>query len=352
MRHFIILAVIFCFTKGMGQTVNSDSVKNEGYKLAVEKVSEEGRTADDKLTFAGFIAGLVSFGGNNGPTLTFQPTIYGLEKLFSKSVSIDTNFAKKPFERNFQFNLGITPNAKNYLSTPADGQLGFTYAIINNKAITLEDYENLVSYPSFEIHKQIVEYLTITAYDSVQYRQIIQSCINSGFYDALPKFLKDSLSKKFGNSYVENGIKVPSKLVDSLAKSLSKRPLLTFDFNSIYAFPKDGWSSLSTKIHSTIYFLKQLDADPSWSTDISFSKAKDSTEKINNLDRIILNINSGLVFGTYALGPVSFEIKLSVQDNRIISHSYAGENKDSFKISISPVPSISFSEFNLYKSTW
>ena len=101
-------------------------------------------------------------------------------------------------------NVGFTPNAKNLFTNPANFQMGFTFAIINNKEIPLEDYQSIMD--SYQIYAGMQSYLTEQIYsignDTI--KTMVMKMVNHQDYSSLPKFLRDSLEKKFGASYLKN----------------------------------------------------------------------------------------------------------------------------------------------------
>lgn len=322
-----------------------DSVSKDIQVKVITNLFDSGQNGDDRLNFPGLVSGLVEFSGNNGATGTFQSTIYGLKRLFSNRPLIDGEYANEVFARNFQINLGLTPNQKNIVSTPKDGRVGFTYAFINNKSVTQEQFHESLKNSQFILFQEIMQF--VTSYlaelansndiNKLKELKLIQCQINNKEYTCFPPDLLAAVKERYHITLDEKFFAIPNKITDSLTKALEKQPLLTLEVSAIYSFTNGALDSNSLKIHYSTYILRQLDVDPSWSSDISITSQPDTSKKTINQDRHIMNLSTGLVFGTWSIGPVNIDLKFSLEGSRILQGTYANEHLSSLKVSLSPI---------------
>ncbi len=281
MRRAILWASLFlAYTPIFAQT-SSQFDKNKLYQQAGERIFVD-QSLDNSLAFSGYFSAVASFVGSQNNTITLQPTLYALNNIFhGRSTMIDTTYAKEIFARNFQFNLGFTPNAKDLFSKPPDYQAGFTFALLNNKDIPLE-YFDISSGPwkrFSEMWDTLNQYLygLHTKLTKEDYHRIL-AIADSGYYELLPDTIYIYLKKNFGDVL---GQDFQKKMVDSLSKALSRQSLLTLGGNTTYGLTNYWWDDFTFKATYSKYILPKKVAwiDPSVDLTASYS-AEDDTSKI------------------------------------------------------------------------
>jgi len=288
----------------------------------------------DAETFGGYLSAVGQFVGKGGNTVTFQPRIFDLDKIFChKNIEVDTDYARTAWERNLQINAGVTPNSKNLFSNPTNVQMGFTFALINNKEIPLEDYKSVVD--SYQIYTGMQSYLTeqIYAIGNDTIKMIMRKVINHQDYSSLPKFLQDSVQKKFGHS-ISKMMEIPENLMDSLSHILPRRPQLIADINAIHGLGNRGEAGLDLKVSfsSYIFIQKKADVDPQVNLSASYSLADDITQSDVNISRSTLDVTAGINTIFFS----RFDLKPGISYTNILSGLYAHERM------ISYFPTVSF----------
>ena len=287
----------------------------------------------DAVTFGGYLSAAGQFVGKDGNTVTFQPRIYDLDKIFGhKNIDVDTSYAKTAWERNLQINAGLTPNSKNLFSNPKNFQMGFTFAIMNNKEIPLRDYQSVMD--SYKIFAAMQSYLTeqIHSIGNDTMKTMVMNMINHEDYSSLPKFLQDSLEKKFGHP-IFTMMEIPEILMDSLSHVLPRRPQLIADVNAIHGLGNRGESGLDFKISFSSYFSSQKKAamDPQIHLSASFSLADDITFSNINMSRRSLDVSAGINVIFFS----RFDLKPGISCTNILSGLYAHERTISYSPTVS-----------------
>ncbi len=283
--EFLISAPVFTFCQSQdGKQGMSD--------LSKEIVKNQSNS--DAETFGGYLSAVWHFVGKSGNTITLQPRIFDLDKMFSnRNIDVDTIYARKAWERNIQINIGFTPNSKNLFNAPVNFQMGFSFAVINNKEIPLKDYDSTIA--PYARYTGMQRYLTEqaqTAGDSIT-RARIKNFIN-GTNSDLPEFLRDSVKKIFGQP-IGKMTAIPKELLDNLTQTLPRRPLLVVDVNGIHGLGNRGEAEVDFETSFSSYIFRQKkNVDPQLNLSASYSLA-DNTELNNiNLNRHILDISAGI----------------------------------------------------------
>jgi hypothetical protein len=301
---------------------------------ALSKEIVRNQSNNDAVTFGGYLSAAGQFVGKDGNTVTFQPRIYDLDKIFGRNnIEVDTNYARTAWERNLQINAGVTPNAKNLFGSPANVQLGFTLAIVNNKEIPFEDYQSVMD--SYQGYAGMQSYLTqqIHSIGNDTIKTMVMKMINRQDYSSLPKFLQDSVERKFGHP-ISTMMDIPENLVDSLSHILPRRPQLIADVNAIHGLGNRGEAGVDIKISYSSYFCAQEKAavDPQINLSVSFSLADDITFSNVNISRRSLYAAAGF----NAIFFSRFDLKPGISCTNILSGLYAHER------TISCSPTVSF----------
>ena len=295
---------------------------------ALAKEIVRNQSTSDAVTFGGYLSAVGQFVGKDGNTVTFQPRIFDLDKIFChKNIEIDTNYARTAWERNLQFNAGVTPNSKNLFSNPANFQIGFTFAIMNNKEIPLEDFKSVMD--SYQIYTEMQSYLTGQIYmlGNDTMKTMVMKIVNHQDYASLPKFLQDSVAKKFGHPILKM-MEIPEILLDSLSHILPRRPQLITDVNAIHGLGNRGEAGLEFKVSFSSYIFTQKKAsiDPQVNLSASYSLADDITQSNINISRRSLDITAGINIIFFS----RFDLKPGVSYTNILSGLYAHEHTISY----------------------
>jgi hypothetical protein len=294
-------------------------------RLNLSKELVRRQSNSDAETFGGYLSAVGQFVGKDGNTITFQPRMYDLDKLFcNKNIDVDTYYERIAWERNLQINVGFTPNAINLFTNPANFQIGFTFAVINNKEIPVEDYRSVMN--SYQVYTELQRYLTeqiqTLANDTI--KTMIMKIINHQDYSYLPKFLRDSVEKKF-DLPISKMMEIPKNLVDSLSHILPRRPQLIFDVNALHGLGNRGEAGLNwkTSFSSYIFVQKKGSVDPQVNLSASYSLADNITRTVVNLGRSIFDVSAGINIIFFS----RFELKPGVSYMNIFSGLYAHEHQ-------------------------
>jgi hypothetical protein len=324
----IIGSLIFASTVASSQ----DLIKTQpAATLAKEIVRNQSNS--DAVTFGGYLSAAGQFVGKDGNTVTFQPRIYDLDKIFGrKNIEVDTNYARTAWERNLQINAGITPNAKNLFGNPENFQMGFTFAIINNKEIPLEDFQSVMD--SYQMYAAMQTYLTeqIHSIGNDTIKTMVMKMVNHQDYSCLPKFLQDSVEKKFGHP-ISTMMDIPKNLMDSLSHILPRRPQFIADVNAIHGLGNRGEAGLDFKISFSSYLFAQKKAgvDPQLNLSVSYSFADDMARSNVNINRRSLDIAAGINIIFFS----RFDLKPGISCTNIFSGRYADERVISYSPTVS-----------------
>jgi hypothetical protein len=314
----VLVATAPCFSQNSGDTgVN-----------ALSKMLAKKQSLSDAQTFAGFCAALGKFTGKEGNTFTFQPRYYDLDKLiFRRNIDVDSAYRRTAWERNLQISVGLTPNPDRVLGTPKNCQLGFGYAIFNNKEIPLPCFGSLMqpSQTYFKFQSYLTAYISSVKNDTI--RTMLRKIMNERCYSCLPEFLRDSVENKFGMAF-EKMMERPRNLVDSLGRFLLRRPQLVAGITGINGFGNRGEAEvdLKTSFSSYLFIRKKPPIDPQINLSASLFFQDDSTRSHLNLNRKTLNLSPGVNIIFYS----KVEFMPGVSYNQILSGIYADECRSTF----------------------
>lgn len=323
-RAILCASLILAYTPIFAQN-SSQFDKNKLFQQAGERIFVD-QSLDNSLAFSGYFSAVANFVGSQNNTITLQPTLYALNNIIhGRSTTIDTTYAKEVFARNFQINLGITPNAKDFFSKPTDYQAGFTFALLNNKDIPLE-YFDISSGPwkrFSEMWDTLNQYLygLHARLTKADYHRII-AIADSGYYELLPDTIYNYLRKNFGDVM---GRDFQKKMVDSLSKALSRQSLLTLGGNAIYGLTSYWWDDFTITAAYSKYILPQKGfwIDPSVDLTASYSVEDDTSKIGKNSQREVFQLSA-----EFNLRMSNFEIRPGVSLKNIPKGLYKKETQN------------------------
>jgi hypothetical protein len=321
--NFILGILISASTVALSQDLD----KTQPVKTLSDEIVRN-QSNSDAETFGGYLSVVGRFVGKDGNTVTLQPRIFDIDKIFSHiNIEVDTNYASTAWERNLQINAGVTPNSKNLFDNPVNFQMGFTFAFMNNKEIPLEDYQSVMD--SYQIYADMQSYLTgqIYALGNDTIKTMVMKIVNHQDYSSLPKFLQDSVKKKFGHP-ISQMMEIPENLLDSLSHILPRRPQLIADINAIHGLGNRGEAGLDLKVSfsSYIFTQKKTGVDPQVDLSASYSFVDDITQSDVNISRRNLDVTAGINIIFFS----RFDLKPGVSYTNILSGQYAHERTTSY----------------------
>lgn len=308
--------------------------QSEGEKLINKK-----KTGDDKANFSSIFNGLGKFTSQDEATITFQPTLYGLASLFNPKIKEQDKFVRATFLRNFQLNLGITPNDESIFEID-DFQSGFSYAILNNKKLTKADYDHLIAKFGEQrklfvaaLNQFIVTNNTAAGEEAKKYTVNPLTDKDVANMDVgLKVFLKNKMSVSTDAELVavSAGLTTAFK---NLTTELSKRTLLKIDFKSTYSFADKQWGELSfTPVNLYYYFNKKKLSSPGLNATIKYVLGTDTITK-EALKRSMIETELGMNF-PIKVNPdtekARLEIKPGISFKYIGQRLYKDENRSKF----------------------
>ncbi len=306
-----------------------------------EKEIANKKTGDDKASFSSILNALGKFTSQDGSTITFQPTLYGLGSMFNPKLKEQDKFVNATFLRNFQLNLGITPNEESIFHID-DFQSGFSYAILNNKKLTRTDYKSLVDSEPAQQRRLFNAALGRFIFDNrrtaagERARKYANEALSAEDVKKMDTVLKVFLKNKLGVSTdtelaaMSSGF---SKAYKDLTTKLSKRTLLTFDFKSTYSFADKMWGELSfTPINLYCYFNKKKLGSPGLNATLNYTMGTDTSTK-EALKRRTVETEVGMNF-PIKVNPdtekAMVEIKPGISYKYIAQRLYKDENRSKF----------------------
>ncbi|MGA9407502.1 MAG: hypothetical protein WBW71_10255, partial [Bacteroidota bacterium] len=239
---------------------------NQSYNSLANELTKK-QSNSDAESFGGYFSSVIQFAGSSGNTITFQPRIFDLDTIFfSKAANIDSNYTKKTWERSLQTNIGFTPNTKALFDKPSNFQFGINYAFQSNKEIPLSAMQHFFDFQDF-----LTDWMENSA-ASDTLKKLIRGIINHGDFSNLPKSLQDEVQKQFGMS-IDDLMKIPQHLVDSLSKVLQRRPQLILGVNATDGLGNDSQYGLDVKGSFSSYIFSNVDSvwDPEISVSASYS---------------------------------------------------------------------------------
>ena len=310
-------------------------------QFELEKEIANKKTGDDKANFSSILNALGKFTSQDGSTIAFQPTLYGLGSIFNPKLKEQDNFVNATFLRNFQLNLGLTPNEESIFKID-DLQSGFSYAILNNKKLTRADYKNLKDSEPTQQRKKFNAALGRFIFDNrrTAIGQKARTYANKALTEEdvvkmdtlLKAFLKSELSVSSDSELagMSSGFNTAYK---DLTTQLSKRTLLTFDFKSSYSFADNGWDELSfTPVNLYCYFNKNKLSSPGLNATFKYVMGRDTSTK-EALKRQLIETEVGMNFPV-KVNPdtekAAVEIKPGISYKYIAQRLYKDENRSKF----------------------
>jgi hypothetical protein len=158
-------------------------------------------------------------------------------------------------------------------------------------------------------------------------KTMVMKIVNHQDYSSLPKFLQDSVKKKFGHP-ISQMIEIPGNLMDSLSRILPRRPQLIADVNAIHGIGNRGEAGLDFKVSFSSYIFTQKNAgvDPQIDLSASYSFADDITQSDVNISRRSLDVTTGINIIFFS----RFDLKPGVSYTNILSGQYANERTTSY----------------------
>lgn len=333
------------------------------YENGILKYTDSIRSKDLTSVKTNTLAELLQASINNGiistkgTDINIKSTIFQLKKLWKPEITLDTNYVKETFRRNFEFGLGFKINNDNKVTGVG---ASIKYAIINNRDITRQDL------PGLALKSKMLEEKIYPIYNKLALE--IGSKIQNGMRN--PKFIKNNndssstdkvnaaLSKFNHNNndpnslkqlgvdlgtnmlndlgidqsvfeifnYAES-IKAIKELATNFENDIKKRGLLTFGFGSNYI--NSNWDSLNFKLEYLKGLGNKNDVNKPWDIYAAafYDLKKDSIGK-TSLGRQIFTAKLGLnkVLIKNKDQKNSFiEILGAAEFNHIIKGLYSGE---------------------------
>lgn len=282
MKRIFVLSIILFDTFiliAQNTEINADKTINENVKRSFTN-----STGNDRANWSGFGSAFLNLVGTNGTNeLVISPTLYTLlnfKKVANKdTLVIDSIYRKQWFARNLQINAGITPNSKNQLHIDA-GDIGFKFAILNNKAASQNDYKKLNNLMNIE------DSITIILKDSnfTNYLKAKNSQ-SKDFTDSLMRKLK--ISRQLAILLIKPYSK--DSLNKCLVKILAYKPTLTFSLNHNYDFVRSQSNSLSLSSEFTFFLFKTVPFDLT----SAYTCEADTTQKKSSLNRHVWETTLG-----------------------------------------------------------
>jgi hypothetical protein len=326
MRAKVVYTLLFAFSTSIFAQVKTQINKNTSYQEELGNKIFEDQSLDHSLKFGGYLSAVANFAGVQNNTITLQPTLYALNNLLHGwSTTIDTTYAKEIFLRNSQIDLGFTPNAKNLFAKPSDYQVGFTYAILNNKDIPLEDFD--ISSGPWKRFSDMLDTLYSDLYelrDQMTKDDFHRICsiADNGYYELLPDSIYRYLKGTYGDVLSRNFQK---NIIDSLANELSRQSLLTVSGKATYKLSNYWWDDFTFKATFSKYILSKKGSfvDPSIDVTASYSMQDDTTKVGKNSDRqtvqllVELNLRGSM-----------FEIRPGISFTHVPNGLYEKEKQD------------------------
>jgi hypothetical protein len=325
MRTISVCTLLFLLSNLVFAQKQDKMNVNSAYQQTIDKVFVD-QSLDYSLKFGGYLTALASFVGSQSNTITLQPTVYALSNLIhGRSTTIDTTFAKEVFARNSQINLGFTPNAKNLFGKPSDYQVGFTYAILNNKDIPLQDFDVLTGpWKHFSDMQDTLNHYFYQLDPTGKNADVIRmnAIADSGYYSLLP----DSIYKYLKQTYAEVLDKdFQTNIIDSLSKSLSRQPLLTIGVNATYTLSDYWWDDFTFKATYSKYLFRRKGSfvDPSVDVTATYSLQDDTAKVGKNSGRRVAQLLAEI-----NLRGSIFEVRPGISCTHVPNGLYEKEKQD------------------------
>jgi len=291
----------------------------------------------------------------SGSTIKISTTIFGLKKLFDSTVSIDTNYKKERFARNFSFGAGIDIDDANKINGV---QSLLKIAFLNKRDLTDESHLNK---PAKKIYDKMI--LIQGSFNNLLDAAISQPLITANRSGKIDNETFKKLSAAlitYTNSQKETDFKnlqqvfAPYKdkvaldttiflkfqqhklLIDSLEKNLvtaiNAGNLITFNFNSNYV--NKAWDSLSFKLEWIKGLGGQKDSTKPWDFYAgTFYNLKTDTLIKKSLQKQVGSIKLGInkVFAKRNDGGPLFEALFAGGYDHVFKGSlYPTEKRNSF----------------------
>jgi hypothetical protein len=203
----------------------------------VEQVIKAGnaqKTGNWQDVFTNFFQVAVKDLTGNDRSFEFKSTLFALRLKLDPSLSVDTNYVKHAFDRNFQFNTSLKLDTQyKFRSFSA----GFTWAIVNKRDSTILSFigkeEDLLfdRFSQFLTDALIKYKMTVSKekYDTVQ--TAISAMMGKGKIelDNLPDDFKLIANKK-----IEDNFNAVVKAISDELASIRMKPLLTLSVNTAF----------------------------------------------------------------------------------------------------------------------
>jgi hypothetical protein len=293
-------------------------------------IIDEQRTSDDKQNLATKLTALGQFVGSGNSTLTLKASIFGINTAFSKEHATNPYYATHPFQRNFEIDLGATPNSSIFKYSNASA--GFTYAIINNASMKKKDFEyleeslnqNSGQYPRLQ------SLLTQIRRDHPEWHQKIDELLNDPKDAVLPAGLINILKAQGFDNAGKIFIDADSTF-NHLKSHAQSRPLLTFAPNIDYD-GQHGWvKDIIVKGSLTIYHLfNNDDSKIGYSLQPSYTQSDDTLVNNNKLSRKIYAVaaSADIILHKGDDNKSDWEFKPTVSFAHTDGELYKGEKPD------------------------
>ena len=331
----LILLGVVCLA-GYGQSTE-DVARAKGNAVDATRAAATDsikNTGNAKQNWHGLLAGFANLFGSAGNSFTLNPTLYALWHLDSlKDVNYEV-YQRQWFLRNFQVNLGITPDNTNSFHLDS-GSVGFKYAILNNLVATQRDYKWLLN--RLTLVDSITDYLLRHVASTTTWTAFV----GSGKYDETvldPALVKQVKTLYHINDTVElKSLLSPEALQNALNYRLKIKPLWTFSVNDNYGFQsrQNNSTTFSSAFTYMMHFTREKRKDTLYvpiDFAVSYSLQMDTLEKSANTDRHVLGVALGKDFSILRW----LELKPAVSYIHTAGPLYKKESEDAFNASLTP----------------
>ncbi|HEY4063724.1 MAG TPA: hypothetical protein VGM30_17570 [Puia sp.] len=336
MKHLLLAGLFLSGSLSLFAQINAKKLDD-----SVQKA----RTMDSKANFASILGALGSFAGKDGSNLTFQPTFYGIASLFNPDLKKSGNFRKEIFIRNSQLTLGLTPAATSLFKYDSLGA-GYTYAIINNKKLTAKKYRELGSSEEYKTFQKVQDALAqyAGAHIGEPEAALALSLFNKGIgtsdLPTLPKELRSALNQATGakdDADLLTKLGAWDTLWQNTISALSRAPLFTAGFNSIYDLVQHRWQEISLMpVNLTLYMRRSNPQSSSVTITGSYVFDVDTANK-ENLQRNLIKVNLGydiIALMTKDKKKTVFEIKPGLMTSFVTKGKYLNEKTSTWNPSL------------------
>jgi len=293
MKKLVLITAALGICSGL-RAQTPDTAKMYSVKEVFEQIDAK-RSQDDKQNFAKKLTALGSFVSSGDNTINLKPTLYGIGTAFNRSHKTDEYYRDHAFQRNFEIDLGITPGSSifKYSSTA----IGFTYAIINNAAMSLNDYVGLIharDEATINYHK-LLNVLAGLRHNHPDWHADIDALLESEKPDKVK--IAPELDNALKASGFKNGGKIfadADKKFDDLLAKAKTRPLLTLAPGLNYDGARGWIKDISVRGNFTFYKLFATAPNRvAWSITPSYKASTDTVAKNDKLSRKIVSTDFG-----------------------------------------------------------